>query len=105
MPRLIAGVDDDVEPRGGCEFKLPAQEIELPVAKRFLIPAFRRGVIVIQAGLADRTNPRIAPEGGEMGDRVVRRVMHVARMDADARMNCRVFRQIEVGLHVLKAGR
>jgi hypothetical protein len=84
---------------------MAAQEIELPVAERLLVPAFRGGVIVIQAGLADGADARIAGEGEEAGDRIVRRVMDVARMYADASVNRRIFRQIEVGLHILKAGR
>ena len=62
-------------------------------------------MIEIQTGLADRAHPRVGGEGGELPDGVVRRVMDVARMNADAGVHARVVRDGEVGVQIAEAGR
>lgn len=102
---LIAGVDDDVEMSGGGEFEMLAQKSALAFAKRCFIPPFRRRMIIVQSRLADRANPRIAGEGGELIHRAVRRVMDVAWMDANAGVDDRILRECEIGMQIAKARR
>lgn len=58
----VARVDHDIELRGGREFEMLAEEGALSFAETFLIPPIWSGMIVVQSGLADRANPRIARE-------------------------------------------
>ena len=62
-------------------------------------------MIEIQPGFADCANPRVRGEGGELRDGIGWRFVHIARMNADARVDHRGIRDRKVGVQIVKAGR
>ena len=62
-------------------------------------------MIIIEAGLADRADPRVSDKGGKLLRRIVGRVMHIAGMDADAGMNCRARGDFKIRRHIVEASR
>lgn len=98
----VPSVDHDVELRGGSEFEVLAEQVALSPAELVFFPSLGCGVIVIQSGLADGTDARVMNEVSESGGRVIWRVMHIAGMDADARVDGGIFREGEIGLKIFE---
>ena len=56
---------------------------------------------VIEAGLANRTDARIVGQCGELRAGVVRSMMDITWMNADAGVNARALCQRQIGLKIL----
>jgi hypothetical protein len=87
------------------ELEMLAQKITLSRPECIVIPFIRSWVIVIQPGLADRANSGISGECRKLRNRVIRRMMHIAGMNADAGVNHWVLGVREVRSQIREARR
>ena len=83
----VAGMDDDIELGCGGQFEVLAQQRALAFAEGGLLPTCGRGVEIIETALANRTHPWISDKGFEPGGGIVRRMVDITWMDADAGMD------------------
>ena len=100
----IARVNDDVELGGGGQFEVRTEKFPLPMVENFLVPAIRCWVVVVEASLADRADAGICGKSGKLLRRVVRRVVDIAGVDADAGVNGGVLCDFEVCGDVAERG-
>jgi len=105
VPRLIASVDHHVESGFHSELEMLAEQIPLTSSKGVLIPLIRSRVIVIKPGLADRTNSGVRGKGRKLGNRVIRCMMRISRMNADAGVDDWILGESEVRRHIPEARR
>ena len=105
MAARITRVNDQIKSSLGGELEVTFKKISLAPAKIFIGPPFRCRMVVIETGLTDRTNPWFGDQCGKLLRCIVWRVMHVAGMNANAGMDCRVRRNFDIRRHIIKACR
>jgi len=104
MARHVACVDHYIELRGSGGFEMLIEERALTLAEIVIRPSIRRGMIVVESGFTDGANPRISREHGELFDGILRCVMHITWMNADAGMNRRMFGDGEIHRQIRETG-
>ena len=105
VPLAVAGVNHDVETEFGGELEVLSQEIPLPLTVSIVRPAIGGGVEIVESGFAEGRDIRVRGKVPERAKVVIRSLMHIAGVDADAGKDPgKALRNAEVDRNVLQIG-
>ncbi len=105
VPRFVTCMDDDIQSAARGQFEMLFKKPALKISEPVLIPTIRCRVKIIETGFPQRANTWIGEVGSNDIHHVPGRVMHVARVNAEAGMNSWIARVVQIRGEVLKACR